>query len=400
MDLTLFTALLQNLLHMQVLTTDGQEDAFKAIEERYCYNPALQPALTAEALAHMYGEMSDDNIYGFQDELGICMEFFRICGKTFWLGPFVRREFNDARVEAALIAHHMTAAYTASIRLYYSGFPIIGFSHVISVTLAVIQSFSGVKREFIYVPVSSTEEQVSLPASERSERLDYSSLYRRYALENQFLHMIETGDVENVMNASKQMTWEGLTQNRYISTVYQDSAVGQSMLRALARKAAERGGASLVEIHAITQRHVQEFADVQRHVSNASMQSITANMILALTQAVRDSQTRYGSYSAPIRQVAEYIYHNFSQELTLGELAELSHLSESYLSRTFKREVGCTIFQYIAQLRCQHAAELLRSTDRPIQEISSYVGYEDNNYFVKVFRKQYGMTPSAYRAGK
>ena len=43
---------------------------------------------------------------------------------------------------------------------------------------------------------------------------------------------------------------------------------------------------------------------------------------------------------------------------------------------------------------------MLRDSSYPISEISSYVGYIDNNYFVKVFKKQYGMTPTEYRSSK
>ena len=48
-----------------------------------------------------------------------------------------------------------------------------------------------------------------------------------------------------------------------------------------------------------------------------------------------------------------------------------------------------SIFPYIAHLCCKKAAELLRESAASVQEISSYVGYEDSNYFVKVFKKQY-----------
>ena len=91
---------------------------------------------------------------------------------------------------------------------------------------------------------------------------------------------------------------------------------------------------------------------------------------------------------------------NFSQKITLAQLAQKVNLSEVYLSKTFKKEVGMTISQYISHLRCARAAEMLRESDASIQEISNYVGYPDNNYFVKVFKAQYGVTPSEYRAKK
>lgn len=75
------------------------------------------------------------------------------------------------------------------------------------------------------------------------------------------------------------------------------------------------------------------------------------------------------------------------------------NVSESHLFRTFKKETGMTVTQYIARLRCQNAAGLLRNGDDSIQEIAAFVGYLDGNYFVKVFKKWFGVTPSEYRAG-
>lgn len=67
------------------------------------------------------------------------------------------------------------------------------------------------------------------------------------------------------------------------------------------------------------------------------------------------------------------------------------------LSKKFKKETGLTFGSYIAKKRCEKAALLLKETALQVQEISNYVGYPDNNYFIKVFKKMYNMTPSEYR---
>ena len=56
-----------------------------------------------------------------------------------------------------------------------------------------------------------------------------------------------------------------------------------------------------------------------------------------------------------------------------------------------------TITEYLANLRCTEASRLLKESAYPIEEIAAYVGYLDNNYFVKVLKKKYGLTPSEYR---
>ena len=102
-------------------------------------------------------------------------------------------------------------------------------------------------------------------------------------------------------------------------------------------------------------------------------------------------------YSPPVRRAISYLELHISQNITLPALAKASKVSRSYLSRLFTAETGETVSHFISRTRCEKAAALLRTTDLPIQDISAHVGYLDNNYFVKVFRSYYGVTPTAYR---
>lgn len=395
MDLQLFSSLLRNLLHINVLFGDAESDIFAQFQEKYCYHAALQPAFTAETLRRLAGEAQENTIYGLQDDLGICLQFFLFDSRLFLLGPFVRSEFQEEKIQNVLLSHHISVSYAASIRLYYSAFPIVSATQARTAVTALINAFTGKSEEIIYCRLKETTANAALPLPSREEALDYSTLHHRYDLENAFLRRIETGDVENVIPALRRMTLDGLRQNRYVNAIYTDPGMGIAMLRAMARKAAERGGASLVEIHEITQRAVQRMA------ASSDMRDLTRcsdAMILELTEAVRSSQQSLGAFSAPVRRVLEHIRLNYSQELTLMELAKIAGLSESYLTKAFKKELGMSIFPYIAHLRCKKAAEMLRESAASVQEISSYVGYEDSNYFVKVFKKQYEKTPSAYRA--
>ena len=397
MDFALFDSLIRNLLQMNVYHTDCDPTVWRKFEEKYCYNPLLQPAFTEETLSRLVEEMQENTMYGLQDELGVCVLLFRFAGQRYLVGPFVRREFDADRVQRLLIKRHVPASFVDSIRMYHAGFPMIGSTSVRKALMAFIRSFRGTADEYDYCRLQDTASEVAFPQPLREESLDYSSLYHRYDLENTFLRLVEQGDTENVMTALHNMSLQGMGRARYVSAIYQDPQIGNAMLRALARKAAERGGASLVEIHEITQRGVQKMVSAR---SNAELGASNVRMIYELTDAVRRSRETLGMLTPPVRRVVEYIRLNYSQELSLGTLAEIAGLSESYLTRTFKKEVGQTVFQYAAQLRCRKAADMLRSTELAIAQISSYVGYEDNNYFVKVFKKQYGVTPSEYRAGK
>ena len=103
------------------------------------------------------------------------------------------------------------------------------------------------------------------------------------------------------------------------------------------------------------------------------------------------------TYVGTISKIADYIRLNYSQELTATVLGNYANMTYANLSRLFKKEMGITIGKYISSMRCMEAGLLLRKSHYSIQEISAYVGYLDNNYFVKVFKKETGYLPSEYR---
>ncbi|MGD6802054.1 response regulator [Rossellomorea vietnamensis] len=103
------------------------------------------------------------------------------------------------------------------------------------------------------------------------------------------------------------------------------------------------------------------------------------------------------STSTPIREAVEYINKHLKNELTQKEVADHVHLNPSYLSVLFKEHVRMTFSEYVTRRRIQRGKDLLISTKLPINEIAEESGYKTAKYFIKIFKEQEGMTPSAYR---
>nr|WP_300129655.1 response regulator [uncultured Butyricicoccus sp.] len=101
-----------------------------------------------------------------------------------------------------------------------------------------------------------------------------------------------------------------------------------------------------------------------------------------------------------IFQVKQYIDQNYAGELSLEGLAEYVHLSASYLSKLFKRELGQNISNYIQSVRIEHAKVLLRTTSMKTYEIAEAVGIADPVYFSKIFKKATGQKPKDFRAAE
>jgi len=98
-----------------------------------------------------------------------------------------------------------------------------------------------------------------------------------------------------------------------------------------------------------------------------------------------------------IDQIAKYIETHYAEELTLQFMSERFYLSREYISRRFKQRFSVNLSDYIQTIRLNRAKELLSETEARIYEIALEVGYQDDKYFRKVFKKQFGMTPNEFR---
>ncbi|MDR1093787.1 MAG: AraC family transcriptional regulator [Clostridiales bacterium] len=97
-----------------------------------------------------------------------------------------------------------------------------------------------------------------------------------------------------------------------------------------------------------------------------------------------------------IDKVVNYINNNYAEELNLRKLSEYVGINYQYLSSLFKANVGITMRQYIINLRINNACRLLHNGKLSIAEIAAMVGYCDQLYFAKEFKKKKGITPSLY----
>ena len=109
-----------------------------------------------------------------------------------------------------------------------------------------------------------------------------------------------------------------------------------------------------------------------------------------------ETQTLSGCHWA-VKNIRHDIETHFAGELSLKREAQLYFLNEKYVGRIFKRETGCTFHQYLNRIRLRHAARQLRESERTVLDISLECGFQNVTYFNRLFKREFGMAPSAYR---
>lgn len=107
-------------------------------------------------------------------------------------------------------------------------------------------------------------------------------------------------------------------------------------------------------------------------------------------------QTINYSTSLKVERIINYMHQNISNRITLTELSELVQLSPTYLSRTFKETTGYSIIEFFNKMKIDKGKELIIEGNRKIKEIAEILGFKDEFYFSRIFKKFEGISPSEY----
>ena len=160
-------------------------------------------------------------------------------------------------------------------------------------------------------------------------------------------------------------------------------------------RAAMDGGGDVSRILEMNERYFQEIQSID-----------TLETLCFWLTTVMDAYLENLFFNAEIRhydvihKALAYLRAHLTEKISLEEVASRVYLTPSYLSRLFKREVGTNFSIYINRLRVERSIPLLLQENARLADVAQAVGFEDQSYFTKVFRRVTGMTPSRYRISK
>jgi AraC-like DNA-binding protein len=160
----------------------------------------------------------------------------------------------------------------------------------------------------------------------------------------------------------------------------------------LLSRAALEGGADSELIFGLNYRYLEEVARM-RSVDDLALW--LSGIMVRFTDLVLPLEGV--KHADAMQKALKYINARYSQEITLEDVARAVKLSPTYFSKLFSEEMGCRFTAYLNRLRVERSKLLLRDTDLPLVDIAGLVGYEDQSYFTKVFRKVAGLSPGKYR---
>ena len=392
-----FSTLLMNITGCIFTCYDGNDSLLDEYEKTNWFNKDLQPLFTKPELLSLISDIKPNTYYRVIDFLGIGMILFRFMGSTWISYPFVRKEWDREKMERILASSSFTASFLPSLELYSTSLPLLSSTRMMKLITSIIQSFSPSENEFGFIRIEGNIKEKRNEEVIKEYSVDYSSIYRRYDIENSFIRMVREGNVEELRTAISEMIHFSSNNDPslFLEFYAKNASSGMSVLRTLTRKAAEEAGVNVVTIDRITQSAVQK---INTETNTERITKITFEMVIKLAEEARKARSLFSNLSPAISRCVDYIRLHYSEEISLSVLIDIAAMSKANLTRRFLKETGTTIISFIRDTRCYHAKKLLENSELSIKEISSYVGYEDYNYFTKVFRSITNLTPSEYRS--
>ena len=391
-----FMTLISNITGCRFCHFRDDESVLEEYERTQCLIPILQPMMRKEELLSVCSSLEKRTFYRILDSFGIGILIFSFMDDKWISSPFIRKEWNRDNMERILASAAIKASMLPSLELYYTSLPLLSSTRMMKLIMAIINSYSPMEEEYDFVPL---EEGMTLEKRKNQSldlNADYSFIYRRYDMENRFLRVVKEGNIDELDTSIKDMVdFSQNSDSTLFTGLYRKNiSSGMSVLRTLARKAAEDAGVSVITIDIITQRAVQK---IDSEMRQSEIIRITKEMIRELTEEVRKENILLKGISPSISRCINHIRLHYAENITLSDLSSISSMSKASLTRRFQKEIGTTVFTYIRNARCHHAVALLEEGVLTIKEIAGYVGYPDYNYFSKVFRSYAGVSPVEYR---
>jgi two-component system, response regulator YesN len=207
--------------------------------------------------------------------------------------------------------------------------------------------------------------------------------------ERELLRLITTGD-----KVGAQKILNEILGSVFFAGGYDFELVKSRVLEliVLLSRAALEGGADVEQIFGLNYRFLQQ---IHQFRTIEDLAFWLSRILLRFTDCVFD--LREVKHADAIYKTIHLVNTRYSEKLTLEYVANEVYLSPAYFSKIFKEEMRCNFNTYLNRIRIDQSKILLKESKIPLVDVAGMVGYEDQSYFSKVFKKVTGVTPGKYR---
>ena len=258
---------------------------------------------------------------------------------------------------------------------------------IISTDIMFGESIILSKRRRFYAEQAAINEEIQ--NVKRKEYSEHISNYYPVKLEKELLSRVKVGDRKGAKTILNELLGHVLFNNG--NNIEITRARVLELMIVLSRAAVE-GGADLEMVFGLNLKYLNE-------VSTLNNVERLCEWIIKVLDRFIESMYNIENINNfhIIKKSIQYINDNVSTNISLDSVAEYIYLSPSYFSRLFKKEMGINFIDYLNKVRIEESKKYLTDLKISLSDIANTVGFTDQSYYTKVFKKIEGISPGQYR---
>jgi two-component system, response regulator YesN len=362
--------------------------------------PNVLERLKQEALVHVLQQpLVKDCVYVFRDPFQL--EFVAVdiwneaeCRGTIVVGPCISKVYHPQLLNETGQKERLPLIMQRQLQQYYNTLTMVDEAKQHAIGYLLINIFSSGMRQPRLIETALPLSDGTAVKFKYDLEQNRELVERRYEVENKILRAIAKGNPHMLKKATgefKGISWPYRHPNAPVRSMKNLSLSHNTLFR----KAAESAGVHPLYLDSISGKFAIQIEQAQ---SIGELEALYEEMPQVYCSSVRD--LALVALPAMVREAVTYIRFNIDQPLSLSHIADTLGVHPSHLSRTFKRELGMTLTDYVNKLRIEEAKYVLDQGNASVTEAALSVGYNDPNYFSKVFTKLEHVTPHDYRKRK
>jgi len=310
------------------------------------------------------------------------------------IGPFISRISILDFVQEVIAENNLPVGERKELEQFYQSLSVLDEMDTHHFGGLLVNLTSGGYIEAQPADISFTQPIINYEQVELTREGDKEIIEKRYHHQNKMMEAIQRGDKETVEKELDTMMdiFVGFS-DRIPGSPIRSSKNMALVTNTSFRVAAENSGVHPIYLHIISER----FAIlIEKTDTLTNLKKLISSMANEYCDLVHSFST--GGYSPHVKKAMDHIMMNLGETLTLSAISEKLHINPSYLSRKFREETGISMTGFITEKRIDEAKIYLRKRNHSITHIALLLGFNDLNYFSRVFRKHTGTSPSRYAA--
>lgn len=313
---------------------------------------------------------------------------------TVILGPFVMDKPDSTRISGLAEKYRLSPALSLELYDELAGVPVIAPDKAGQLQRLVDHLLSPLipgERAALLQKQEKTYQQAKIGETIRAykEQQTQPSLVFFHKKEKELLAKVRTGSMQEVKGLLNELIGYVLfSEGGRIDTM----RIRAIELTTLLSRVAMDGGANVDSVYSLNSKFLMLINQKQNLDELCALLQEVAE---GFTNAMFYEKDKGNSY---IRKALRFIADNYFEHLELAAVADFVQLSSSYFSTLFRQVVGMNFREYLAKVRVEESKRLLLSTDFTLADIAVSVGFPDQSYYCKIFKRIAGVSPGKFRA--